>query len=279
MILPMRHSTPTFPTVWMCTDLGAAHGPDAAALGLPEVLQLLAGEAKTAPGRRLCLQPELAESAARCRESYAVVAEALEAARLAAPPPFGHPLTSILDGVDEASGGAVLGVPALSEISAALVALEATAAWGAEPQRALASPRLASMAAEATPPARLLEVFAGAFEGDGSGGVRLSSKHFARLGQRRVRAEKTSRSTADAMRALLRCAPPFALRGRSTPPFARWVLLPPAPLAAALLLRRRKPEFVAQLSEESPQPRQREGRWVVPAGVLPATGRLRTMAA
>ena len=210
MILPMRHSTPTFPTVWMCTDLGAAHGPDAAALGLPEVLQLLAGEAKTAPGRRLCLQPELTESAARSRESYEVVAEALEAARLAEPPPFGHPLTSILDGVDEASGGAVLGVPALSEISAALVALEATAAWGAEPQRALASPRLASMAAEATPPARLLEVFAGAFEGDGSGGVRLSSKHFARLGQRRVRAEKTSRSTADAMRALLRCAPPFA---------------------------------------------------------------------
>ena len=72
------------------------YGPDAVALGLPEVLLLLAAQAKTAPGRNLCLQPSFAADPAECRESFRVVAEAIEASRTE-PPPFLHDL-AILDG-------------------------------------------------------------------------------------------------------------------------------------------------------------------------------------
>merc|ERR1719469_514946 len=99
------------------------YGPDAAALGLPEVLLLLAAHAKTAPGRHLCLQPTFAESPAACRDSFRVVAEAIEAARTE-PPPFLHDLTILDGGLNEASAGATLGVPELCEVSAALLALE-----------------------------------------------------------------------------------------------------------------------------------------------------------
>jgi len=210
------------------------YGPDAVALGLPEVLLLLAAQAKTAPGRRLCLQPTFAADPAECRESFRVVTEAIEAARTE-PPPFLHDL-AICGGLDEASGGATLGIPELSEVSAALLALEATAEWAsAEPQRWRERPRLAAMAAQAAPPPRLLEAFRNAFEssGGGSGGggsVRLSSKGFARLGARRVRAAGASRATSDAMGALLR-----------------------------------QPEFVTKLADRDAQPRRRDGRWVVAA--------------
>ena len=102
-------------------------------------------------------------------------------------------------------------------MSAALLALEATAEWAAaEPRRWRESPRLAAMAVQAAPPPRLLEAFRNAFEssgggggvgsgsGGGGGGVRLSSKGFARLGARRVRAAGAARATSDAMGALLR---------------------------------------------------------------------------
>ena len=106
-----------------------------------------------------------------------------------------------------------------SEVSAALLALEATAEWAsAEPRRWRESPRLAAMAIQAAPPPRLLEAFRNAFEssggggggvgsggsGGGGGGVRLSSKGFAQLGARRVRAAGAARATSDAMGALLR---------------------------------------------------------------------------
>ena len=210
------------------------YGPDAVALGLPEVLLLLAAQAKTAPGRNLCLQPSFAADPAECRESFRVVAEAIEASRTE-PPPFLHDL-AILDGGLEASGGATLGIPELSEVSAALLALEATAEWAsAEPQRWRERPRLAAMAAQAAPPPRLLEAFRNAFESSGGGsgggsGVRLSSKGFARLGARRVRAAGAARATSDAMGALLR-----------------------------------QPEFVTKLADRDAQPRRRDGRWVVAA--------------
>ena len=89
-------------------------------------------------------------------------------------------------------------------------------------------------------PSRLLEAFRNAFESSGDGGVRLSSKGFARLGARRVRAVGATRATSDAMAALLR-----------------------------------QPEFVTKLADRDAQPRRRDGRWVVAA----AAGRGRGLAA
>jgi len=216
------------------------YGEDAVALGLPQVLILLAAQAKTAPGRHLCLQPSLAVDPAECRESFRVVAEAIEAARTE-PPPFLHDLSILGGGLDEASAGATLGIPELAEVSAALLALEATAEWAsAEPQRWRERPRLSAMAAQAAPPPRLLEAFRNAFESSGDGGVRLSSKGFARLGARRVRAVGAARATSDAMAALLR-----------------------------------QPEFVTKLADRDAQPRRRDGRWVVAA----AAGRGRGLTA
>ena len=91
------------------------YGPDAVALGLPEVLLLLAAQAKTSPGRHLCLQPTFAADPEECRESFRVVAEAIEAARTE-PPPFLHDLAILDGGLDDASGGATLGIPELAEV-------------------------------------------------------------------------------------------------------------------------------------------------------------------
>jgi len=200
---------------------------DAVALGLPECLQLLSDRAQTAPGRALCLTPRLYATAAECREAYSAVSEAFA---VETSPPFPHAL-AIEDGLIAVSEGATLGAQDLLEIGQAVAALHVTACW-AEPHRWERTPQLAALATNASPPPRLLKAFGDAFDRTSTGEVVLSSKAFPRLARRRVSAQSAARSTADTMRSLLT-----------------------------------EPDFVAGLAEDRPQPRQRDGRWVVPVAV------------